>query len=79
MRLSDLGEIVNDLIEEGHGGKVLKIAYQPSYPLESFLNHLFILEGDDCDEEAIYLCESPYEGNKYAPDVVFKNEGDFIE
>jgi len=79
MELEKLLEIISELVEDGHGKKKLKIAYQPNYPLESGLNHVYVFEGEDGRDGAVYLCESPYGGNNYAPGVVFEDEMNFIE
>lgn len=68
-----------EFLEEYDPDTAVKIAYQPHWPLAT--DATFVKEaigtnryGDET--RAVYICESPYGGNEYAPGCLYNDDED---
>lgn len=85
MTVTELREILEELETNGKGNEEVKLAYQPNWPMEVKLDHVYAQQEyqEEFEDEykslkGVYLCQSPYGGNDYAPRVVFEDEENFI-
>lgn len=79
MTVTELRRILEELEMEGRGEDQVKLAYQPNYPMEVKLSHVYAEFETDFEEiSGIYLCQSPYGGSNYAPRAVFEDEENFL-
>lgn len=88
--VQDLFNVLEELMEAGHGERELRVAYQPNYPLQAHFDGVSVpedwLPDEDTEPEDIekrkampifLVCGSSDYDNPYAPRAVFDPENQY--
>lgn len=68
MKLNDLKEIIDGLVEDGHGDREILVAEQPQYPLAALFTGVYVENEDEAEdfgeEPAIWLVSGANTNNR---------------